>query len=132
MSDLNTLDLTARLTRDPKLKQVGGSTVCEIGLASNDVFYTRNGEKKERVLFIDGECWGRRGESLAKCFSKGDPILVQASLVMDSWTDSSGAARIKHRLRIDKWYFFTGTSREPSPPPDDFGSLTENTDQNPF
>ena len=80
MSDLNRATLSGRLTADPELKYLpSGTTVANLRLASNRR-YTTNGERREEVLFVDVEVYGKAGEALAQHKAKGDFLLVDGRL----------------------------------------------------
>ena len=85
MSDLNRATLSGRLTADPELKYLpSGTTVANLRLASNRR-YTTNGERREEVLFVDVEVYGKAGEALAQHKAKGDFLLVDGRLRQHTW-----------------------------------------------
>lgn len=88
MSDFNKVILMGRLTRDPEMRSTpGGAQLTEIGLAVNDVYVDKQGNKQERVDFINVTFWGKQAETLTRWKKKGDPLLVEGRLRMDSWDD---------------------------------------------
>ena len=85
MSDLNRATLSGRLTADPELKYLpSGAAVANLRLASNRR-YTTNGERREEVLFVDVEVYGKAGEALAQHKGKGDFLLVDGRLRQHTW-----------------------------------------------
>ena len=85
MSDLNRATLSGRLTADPELKYLpSGAAVANLRLASNRR-YTTNGERREEVLFVDVEVYGKAGEALAQHKAKGDFLLVDGRLRQHTW-----------------------------------------------
>ena len=85
MSDLNRATLSGRLTADPELKYLpSGTAVANLRLASNRTF-TANGERREEVLFVDVEVYGKAGEALAQHKAKGDFLLVDGRLRQHTW-----------------------------------------------
>ena len=85
MSDLNRATLSGRLTADPELKYLpSGTTVANLRLASNRS-YTTNGERREEVLFVDVEVYGKAGAALAQHKAKGDFLLVDGRLRQHTW-----------------------------------------------
>jgi hypothetical protein len=75
MSDLNSLVLVGRLTRDPELRYLPqGAPVCELSLASNRHFNRKDGEKVEEVIFIDVVAWNRLAEICAMWITKDDEV----------------------------------------------------------
>ena len=91
MANYNKVILMGNLTRDPELRYTpGGSSVCEFGLAVNRRFTTREGEKREEVLFVDVAMWGQRGVAISEYLSKGNPIFIEGRLKYDSWETADG------------------------------------------
>ena len=85
MSDLNRATLSGRLTADPELKYLpSGTAVANLRLASNRS-YTANGERREEVLFVDVEVYGKAGEALTQHKAKGDFLLVGGRLRQHTW-----------------------------------------------
>ena len=85
MSDLNRATLSGRLTADPELKYLpSGTAVANLRLASNRTF-TANGERREEVLFVDVEVYGKAGEALTQHKAKGDFLLVDGRLRQHTW-----------------------------------------------
>jgi len=85
VSDLNRATLSGRLTADPELKYLpSGTAVANLRLASNRTF-TANGERREEVLFVDVEVYGKAGEALTQHKAKGDFLLVDGRLRQHTW-----------------------------------------------
>lgn len=48
-------------------------------------------------MFIDCKVWGRKAEVLAQFVKKGDPLLIDGYLELETWDDkATGAKRSKH------------------------------------
>ena len=85
MSDLNRVILSGRLTADVELKYLpSGAAVANLRLASNRR-YTTNGERREEVLVVVVEVYGKAGEALAQHKAKGDVLLVDGRLRQHTW-----------------------------------------------
>jgi len=98
---LNYAFLSGNLTRDPELKHLqGGAAVCTIGLAVDNSYKAKTGERRKETLFIDVEVWAKPAEWCAENLSKGRKVCVQGALKMDTWEDrNSGAKRSKIKMR---------------------------------
>lgn len=103
MANVNLFIGLGNLTRDPVVKQLqNGSSVCEFGIAINETWKTKDGEKRESVLYIDCSAWGKLGEIIEKYLRKGDPIHVVGKLKLDQWEDkTSGGKRSKISLIVN-------------------------------
>ncbi len=126
MVSVNTVILGGNLTRDPEVRYTPqGTAVARLGLAVNQVYRTKDGEKKEDVCFVDVEVWARQAETCNEYLKKGRPVLVEGSLKLDTWTDrESGQKRSKHKIRARRVHFLTSPggersrdSDETAPPP---------------
>ena len=129
MVSVNSVILVGNLTRDPEVRYTPqGTAVARLGLAINQVYKTRDGERKEEVCFIDVEVWARQAETCGEYLKKGSSILVEGILKLDTWSDKeTGQKRSKHKIRARRVQFLSrpgGASRDqdesdvaPSPAP---------------
>jgi single-strand DNA-binding protein len=94
MASLNKVFLIGNLTRDPELRYIpSGSAVCSFTIASNRVYKTQTGEKKEEVSFVRVVVWGRMGENCSEYLKKGRPVFVEGRLQSRSWDGPDGQKR---------------------------------------
>ena len=106
MASMNKVFLAGNLTRDPEVKYIAsGQAVAKLGLAINEVYVTKTGEKKESVVFVDVDVWGRQAETAGQYLTKGSPILVEGSLVLDSWETPEGEKRSRLKIRGQRIQF---------------------------
>ncbi len=93
MSDVNTVVLSGRLTRDVELRYTpAGTAVTDMGLASNQ--YSND---KEVTLFTDVVVWGKQAEALSPYLTKGTFVIVKGRLQLDQW-EKDGEKRSKLRV----------------------------------
>ena len=97
-------------------EELSGTAVARLGLAVNQVYRTKDGEKKEDVCFVDVEVWARQAETCNEYLKKGRAVLVEGTLKLDTWTDrESGQKRSKHKVRARRVHRPAGL-RSPWPP----------------
>jgi single-strand DNA-binding protein len=109
MSSFNKVILMGNLTRDPELRSTpGGSQVSDIALAINDNYTDSQGNKQERVTFVDITFWGKQAETLCRWKKKGDPLLVEGRLQMDEWNDKQSGEKRKKLKVIGIGFTFVG------------------------
>ncbi|MBL8842545.1 MAG: single-stranded DNA-binding protein [Planctomycetes bacterium] len=113
MAELNKILLIGRLTKDPELRYTAsGMAVAQLRMAVNHTYYKRQGdgpgEKKEEVLYIDVNVWGRSAETVKKYTSKGKELFVEGRLQMQDWTDKQGQKRRDFRVNADNFQFLAG------------------------
>ena len=106
MSEYNKVILIGRLTKDPELRYTpSGSAVSQLRLAVNHTYRSKE-EKKEEVLYIDVNVFGRSAETIKQYLSKGREILVEGRLQQNDWTDkNTGQKRTTYRVVADRFNF---------------------------
>lgn len=103
MPDLNTVTIAGRLTYEPELKHTaGGKPYCRFSIANTRYFKGSDGERKEETAFINGILWGPPAEWLAQKVGKGRPVIVEARLQSNEWTDKDGVKRRELSLNATK------------------------------
>ena len=87
--------IVGRLGRDPETRDVNGTTVCNIAVATDYGWGDNKITTWTRVAV-----WGKRAEALAQHFSKGDGIEVRGELYLKQHNDKSYL-----EMRADSWSF---------------------------
>ena len=89
-TDLNSVFVLGRLTRDPELNQTsGGTAYCRFSIANNRN-YVQNMEKKEEVSYFNCVAWAKQAEILNQYCHKGKQIAIQGRLKQNSWDNKEG------------------------------------------
>ncbi len=124
MPSFNKVILMGNLTRDPELRvTTNGLSICKISLATNRVFNSQDGERREEVTFVDVDAFGRQAEIISKYMAKGRPILIEGRLKRDSWETQQGEKRSKLFVVLERFQFMGG--REDSADSGGHGSHVE-------
>ncbi len=111
MTGLNHVILIGNLTRDPQLRQIpSGTSVADLGLATNEHYRTSNGEIAETTCFVDIVTWGKQAESCNKYLRKGSAIFVEGKLQLDQWQTGDGKKRSRLRVKADRVRFLSKNS----------------------
>lgn len=97
---MNTVHLLGRLAFDPELRQ----TPEGIPVTSFSVAVSR-GNKEKGTDFIRCVAWREMGESIARYFTKGKPIVVAGRLRTESYKDKQGNNRNRTEVVVDRWEF---------------------------
>lgn len=125
MASFNRVFLMGNLTRDPELRYIpSGQAVCTLGMAVNTKWGSGT-EKKEEVLFIEVNVWGKPAENCAEYLKKGRLVFVEGRLRWSQW-EKDGQKRTKIDVTADRVQFMPqggaqGQGRGQSddgPPPD--------------
>ena len=99
-SDINTVALTGRLTRDAEIRYGGsGTAFCNFSLANG--YSRKQGEEwKDETNFFDCVLIGKRAEALHKYLVKGKQIAVKGRIQQDRW-EKDGQKRSAVKVMID-------------------------------
>ncbi|ANA43832.1 single-stranded DNA-binding protein [Borrelia hermsii] len=103
MSDINSVVLSGRLTRDSEITYVNNSIpILKFGLANNRRI-KRNNEWIDYAQFFDCVLFGSRAERLIAFLLKGKQVVVNGSLRYESWDDKrTGDKRSKSSILVDE------------------------------
>jgi len=111
----NQVTIAGNLTRDPELRSMpNGQAVTGIGLAINETYKDKSGEKRERVDFVDVEFFARTAEVVCQYCHKGDPILVSGRLRLDQW-EKDGQKNSKLKVIGDRMQMLGGRRSDSTP-----------------
>lgn len=92
--NVNKVILVGRLTRDPEIRTTpGGQTVATIGVATNDYWTDKSGQRQERTEFHTVVLWGRSAEIAGQYLSKGQEAYFEGRLQSRTYTDKAGVER---------------------------------------
>ena len=100
---MNNVTLKGNLTRDPEIKvlDLNGRpvTVANFTIAVSRHFKRADGTKDKDTTFIPCEAWDTGAETIGKYVKKGDPLLVEGSVKVESWEkDNQKMSRMKIRV----------------------------------
>lgn len=106
MANLNKVFMIGNLTRDPELRYVpSGTAVANFGLATNRVYTTSSGEKKQETCFVRVVVWGRIAEVCGEYLSKGRPVFIEGRLQYRAWDTPGGGKRSTLEVRAERVQF---------------------------
>ncbi len=99
---LNKVMLIGNLTRDPELRYTpGGMAVASFGVATNRVWVTKQGEKKEDAQFHRIVAWNKLAELCSQLLSKGRRVYVEGRIQYREITDSTGVQKQVSEIVIE-------------------------------
>lgn len=109
--------------REVELKYTqSGMAVTEITVGINEKRKNAAGQMVDEAVFVDVTLWGKTAEICGEHVQKGQQILIEGRLKLDTWQDrNTGEKRSKLKVTGDK-LVFVGSKREggsPAPPADD-------------
>lgn len=110
MADINSVNLSGNLTRDPELRTTANGThVLGFGIAVNDRRRNQQtGEWEDYPNFVDCTMFGARAEAVSRFLSKGRKVAVNGKLRWRSW-EKDGVTRSKIEVIVDEIVFMSSS-----------------------
>lgn len=94
--------LIGNLTRDPELRYTpGGMAVASFGLATNRVWVTKQGERKEDAQFHRIVAWNKLAELCSQLLSKGRRVYVDGRIQYREYNDQENNKKQIAEIVID-------------------------------
>lgn len=92
--NVNKVILVGRLTRDPEIRTTPtGQSVATIGIATNNFWTDKSGQKQEKTEFHTVILWGRQAEIAGQYLTKGQELFVEGRLQTREYTAKDGSQR---------------------------------------
>jgi single-strand DNA-binding protein len=114
MSSVNTVILLGNLGADPDLKYTPTNrAICNLSLATNEVFKDSAGARQERTEWHRVTVWGELAENCSKYLAKGRSVYVEGRLQTRSWDDKDGRKRYSTEIVADRVVFLGGGGDQP-------------------
>lgn len=99
---LNQVMLIGNLTRDPELRYTpAGMAVVSFGLATNRVWITKQGEKKEDAQFHRIVAWNKLAELCSQLLSKGRRVYVEGRIQYREIVDTTNVRKQVSEIVIE-------------------------------
>ncbi len=119
MANFNKVILPGNHTRDPQLPNTPKAVaIAKLGLAVNRTWKNEAGETKEEVTFVDVDAFARQAEVIGQYLKKGNPILIEGRLRLDTWDDKQTNQKRSRLGVVLESFQFLGTGRnEPGAAP---------------
>lgn len=91
MRGINRVTLLGKLGLDPDLQYTkAGVPVCNMRLATNEIFTDPNGEQRSLVEWHNVTLWGQRAIAAAEQLAKNCTLLVEGRLESHRYTTKTG------------------------------------------
>ncbi len=123
MADLNAIQLTGRLTKDPELRSTAnGQSVASFRIAAS-------GFREGDTLFLDVSAWGKQAEPVSRYTKKGSRVAVSGRLKQREWTAQDGSKRTAYEVAANDVVFLDTREEGQRPAPQ---AQSPNDDDVPF
>jgi single-strand DNA-binding protein len=91
---LNKVIIIGNLGQKPEVKFLpSGQAVCEMRVATNEVFNDKNQQRQERTEWHRIVVWGKTAENCGKYLDKGRSVCVEGRLQTRSWDDKTSGEK---------------------------------------
>jgi single-strand DNA-binding protein len=104
---MNTLNITGRLTKDPKLLHREERAICEMRVAVE-------GSDRYPTTFIDAVAFDGQAYACAEFLHKGRRVGIEGKLAYSEWRDAEGKKRERYRV-IGRVEFLDAPPKRQSP-----------------
>lgn len=100
---LNKVILIGRLTRDVDTRYMpNGDAVSNFGLATNETWKDKNGEKQERVEFHNITIYRKLAEIAGQYLKKGSQVYVEGKIQSNKYTGKDGIERTAYNIVVSE------------------------------
>ena len=114
MMGMNKVYLMGNLTRDPERKDIStGQSIAKFGVAVNETYQGKDGEKKTSTLFMDVDVWGKQAAACAQYLTKGAAVMVEGRLQTENWESKEGEKKSRTKVRADRVHFLIQSDAKP-------------------
>jgi single-strand DNA-binding protein len=111
VGSINKVILVGNLGADPELKKTASSVaVCNLSVATSEVFKDRAGQRQERTEWHRVVVWGTQAEHCARYLGKGRPVYIEGRLQTRTWEAKDGQKRSSTDVVADKIVFLGGAA----------------------
>ncbi|GAB4383153.1 MAG: single-stranded DNA-binding protein [Salibacteraceae bacterium] len=98
----NRVQLIGHLGMEPEVKTFDNSKLARVSIATNEVYYTSGGEKREETQWHNLVMWGKLAEIAEKFLRKGQEVAIEGKLVNRSWETKEGAKRYTTEIVVNE------------------------------
>ncbi|AYA63851.1 single-stranded DNA-binding protein [Alteromonas sp. RKMC-009] len=100
---VNSVTLVGNLGSDPQLRYTQRNVaVCNISLATSEVYKDQNGKKVEETEWHKVVVWGKKAEVVAQFRASGDQLYVRGKNKTRKWTDENGQDHYVTEVIVDQ------------------------------
>ncbi|KKN15813.1 hypothetical protein LCGC14_0982050 [marine sediment metagenome] len=119
MSGHNRVQLVGNIGQDPELRHTNaGTAVLSLRMATTEVYFNKDREKKENTEWHTVVVWGKRAEAISKFIHKGDQIFIEGALRTRKWETKEGDTRYTTEVHVRE-IVLCGKRRGGTPQSDD-------------
>jgi single-strand DNA-binding protein len=106
MASLNKVMIIGNVGAEPEMRfSPDGKPVTSFRVATNRVYTTQDGERKQETEWFSVVAWGKLAEQCNQFLSKGRLVYAEGRLRTRTWDDQSGQRRYRTEIIADRVSF---------------------------
>ncbi len=99
MAGVNKCIFIGNLTRDPEVRYTSsGNAVVSFSIACNETWKDKDGDKQERVEFVNVTAFGKLGEICGEYLTKGKQVYIEGKMQTDKYEGKDGLERYSTKI----------------------------------
>ena len=103
---MNKILVIGNVGSDPEMRYTpSGTAVTTFSLATNRVYTTSDGERREETEWFRVSAWGRQAETCNNYVTKGMKVYAEGRLSTRTWTGNDGQNRVSLEINADRVLF---------------------------
>ncbi len=103
---MNKILVIGNVGNDPEMRYTpSGTAVTSFSLATNRVYTTSDGERREETEWFRVSAWGRQAEQCNNYVTKGMKVYAEGRLSTRTWTGNDGQNRVSLEINADRVLF---------------------------
>lgn len=102
MQGLNKAILIGTVDEPPRLHRSGGRPRLALRVRTVEAFTDPDGGERERRAWHDVIVWGRYGEALFPCITRGTNLAIEGRIVSSSWEGPDGRRRWRTEIHANE------------------------------
>ena len=112
---VNKAILIGNMGKDPELKDVGGTSVCNFSLATNRTWKDKDGAKQEKATWHSCVAWGKTAETISNYVKKGQQLYIEGRIDNRTYEKEAGTKGYASDIVVEK-FAFVGTKADNEAP----------------
>lgn len=114
MADLNKVMIIGNLGNDPEMRYTpNGNPVTSFPIATNRVFTSSEGERKQETEWFTVVTWNKLAETCNQYLTKGKRVYVEGRLRTRSWEGQDGQKRSRTEIVAERVLFLDRQTTAP-------------------
>ncbi len=116
MASLNKVMIIGNLGSEPEMRFTpNGRPVTSFSVATNRVYTTAEGERREETEWFSVVAWGKLAEQCNQFLTKGRLVYVDGRLRTHTWESQDGQRRYRNEIVADRVSFLDRQAVAPLP-----------------